>query len=120
LKAASRVGRDELEAAEAVRRNFTAEVDAAFRAVDALVLPTLPVFPLTRAQAADATAATKITGLVRPFNLSGHPAVSVPLRAASGRPVGLQIVGRKGQDELVCALAELAEQRVSAVITRAI
>lgn len=120
LRAASRVGRDEVEAAEAVRRAFTAEVDAALEAVDALVLPTLPVFPPLRAEVADPRTTLTITALVRPFNLSGHPAVSAPLRAPSGRPVGLQIVGRKGRDELLCALAELIEQRVSTVITRPI
>jgi len=29
----------------------------------------------------------------QPFNMSGHPAISLPIRAA-GLPVGLQLVGR--------------------------
>ncbi|CAN7306762.1 amidase family protein [Phenylobacterium sp. LjRoot225] len=117
LSAAARIGPSEVAAAEKVRRAFTVEVDRALEAVDALVLPTLPTFPPTRAQAADASAILRITALVRPFNLSGHPAISIPLRAPSGRPIGLQIVGRKGEDERLCVLAELFEQRVSNVIT---
>src|SRR5207302_488123 len=45
------------------------------------------------------------------FNRLGLPAVSVPCGfTASGRPVGLQIVGRRGEDRLVLAAAHLYEQ----------
>jgi aspartyl-tRNA(Asn)/glutamyl-tRNA(Gln) amidotransferase subunit A len=37
-----------------------------------------------------------------PFNFTGHPAASVPCGfGAGGMPVGLQIVGRRGDDALV-------------------
>ncbi|MDS0862992.1 amidase, partial [Burkholderia pseudomultivorans] len=50
-----------------------------------------------------------------PFNLSGHPALSVPLPLA-GSPLkaGLQIVGRKGADERVCAVAAHLEAVLAA------
>ena len=48
----------------------------------------------------------RMTAFVRPFNLSGHPAISIPLRSSGGLPVGLQLVGRKGDDELLCGLAQ--------------
>jgi aspartyl-tRNA(Asn)/glutamyl-tRNA(Gln) amidotransferase subunit A len=45
-----------------------------------------------------------------PFNLSGHPAISVPVGMSDhGLPVGLQIVGRKHDDEKVLAVARFVE-----------
>lgn len=95
----------DLEAAETVRRRFTEDVDRALTGVDALVLPTLPSFPMTLAEARAGKVDLGASALVRPFNLSGHPALSIPLPAVDGRPVGLQLVGRKGEDEALCARA---------------
>lgn len=97
---------DDLAAAEAVRTQFTAEVDRALSDVDALVLPTLPSFPMTLADARTGKVDLGASALVRPFNLSGHPALTLPLPAVDGRPVGLQLVGRKGEDEALCAVAQ--------------
>jgi amidase len=95
---------EQVTAAERVREVFRAEVDEALARVDALALPTLPDFPLTLAAAADPRAALRSSLLVRPFNLSGHPAITLPL-AAEGLPTGLQLVGRPRGDEALCALA---------------
>lgn len=106
LIAAGRIAPDALVAAEAVRVRFTAEVDAALADVDALVLPTLPILPPRLADAADSAAVIPLTRLVRPFNLSGHPALTLPIASPSGLPVGLQLVGRKGEDARLCAVAQ--------------
>jgi aspartyl-tRNA(Asn)/glutamyl-tRNA(Gln) amidotransferase subunit A len=46
-----------------------------------------------------------------PFNLSGNPAVTIPVGFhTDGLPVGLQIVGRRGADALLCRAAALMEQ----------
>lgn len=46
-----------------------------------------------------------------PFNLSGQPAVSVPAgRTSEGLPVGLQIAGRRFEDEAVLRAARAFEQ----------
>jgi amidase len=105
LLASRAISAADVDAAEAVRRAFRAEIDAALSEVDALALPTLPDYPLTIAAAADAAAALQVTSLVRPFNLSGHPALSIPVAAAGALPVGLQLVGRVQEDEALCALA---------------
>jgi len=104
LLAARDITQDQLRQAERIRGVFADEVDRALDQVDALVLPTLPDFPLTLA-AAESPAAIGVTALVRPFNLSGHPALSVPLSDPSGLPVGLQLVGRRGGDAALCAAA---------------
>jgi Asp-tRNA(Asn)/Glu-tRNA(Gln) amidotransferase A subunit family amidase len=46
-----------------------------------------------------------------PFNLTGQPAMSVPMGAAeNGLPVGLQIVGRRFEDDLVLRAAAAWER----------
>ncbi|HET7328549.1 MAG TPA: amidase [Nocardioidaceae bacterium] len=49
-------------------------------------------------------------GLTFPFNLTGHPAVSVPAGRCDGLPIGVQIVGRRHDDATVLAAAALLEQ----------
>ncbi|WP_109512314.1 amidase [Pseudomonas ovata] len=112
LAAAGATSEAALAEAEAVRRQFTAEVDAALAAHDVLVLPTMPDFPLRLDEAADTRAVLGMTALVRPFNLSGHPALSIPLGSPHGLPVGLQLVGAKGADEALLAAAGLLLQRL--------
>jgi amidase len=110
LRMASKTSAADLAVAESVRARFTAEVDHALQNVDALVLPTLPALPITLEAARNGTSVIAMSSLIRPFNLSGHPALSLPLPIA-GWPLraGLQIVGRKGADELVCAIAACFE-----------
>jgi amidase len=105
LKAGQHHKMGDIAAARAVGRRFTAQVDAALAGLDALVLPTLPIVPPTLAEASDATACVPLTRLVRPFNLSGHPAITLPLRTGDGLPAGLQLIGRRQQDASLCALA---------------
>jgi aspartyl-tRNA(Asn)/glutamyl-tRNA(Gln) amidotransferase subunit A len=46
-----------------------------------------------------------------PFNLTGHPAVSLPCGwAGDGLPVGLQLIGRPGADALLLRAAALFEK----------
>lgn len=110
LEAASKISSRQLDEAETLRAAFAAAVDAALQNVDALALPTLPTLPPTPAELADAGTVLRLTALVRPFNLSGHPALTVPAGELLGRPVGLQLVGRKGGDAQLCALARALMQ----------
>ncbi len=99
--------------AEALR----GEVDAALEDVDALVLPTVPI----TAQPIGSTTLT-IGGQAYPvralmlrltqlFNITGHPAISLPCRrSGGGLPVGLQLVGRRGRTPDLLALAATVEE----------
>ncbi len=106
LAAAGQTSDSALAQAEAVRQRFTEEVDQALASFDVLALPTMPDFPLRLEEAADTRAVLGMTSLVRPFNLSGHPALSIPLGSEAGLPVGLQLVAAKGADEKLLAVAE--------------
>ncbi len=49
-----------------------------------------------------------------PFNLTGQPAMSVPMGTAEhGLPVGLQIVGRRFEDDVVLRAAAAWERDAS-------
>jgi amidase len=112
LRAASLTSAESVEKAEVIRCAFTAEVDAALAITPILAMPTMPGFPLLVADAADTRAALGMTSLVRAFNLSGHPALSIPLESASGLPVGLQLIAAHGADELLCAVARELVRRL--------
>jgi aspartyl-tRNA(Asn)/glutamyl-tRNA(Gln) amidotransferase subunit A len=83
---------------------ITREIDRALDGVDALVLPSLsiPAPPIGAATVpvkggADAVR-TLMLRCTQPFNLSGHPAISIPCgRTRDGLPIGLQLVGHKGR-----------------------
>jgi aspartyl-tRNA(Asn)/glutamyl-tRNA(Gln) amidotransferase subunit A len=48
--------------------------------------------------------------LTMPANLSGNPAVSIPVGTVDGLPVGMQIIGRHHQEQLLLDLALVAER----------
>ena len=107
---------------------FEAQVTSLLETCDALVLPTLPITAPTLGEAeliVDPALGTSVA--VRAimlkhtqlFNLSGHPAISIPL-ASHGLPIGLQLVGRIGGTERLLAIAAACEQvlGVNAVTAR--
>lgn len=119
LRAAALVDADRLADAEQVRTAFGEEIDRLLREFDVLLLPTMPCYALRVADAADAAEALRMTALVRPFNLTGHPALTIPVLAAEGLPIGIQVVGRRGRDEDVCAFGRMVESKISTITIRA-
>ncbi|MEM5310366.1 amidase [Paraburkholderia sp. JHI869] len=110
LRAASSTTPDQVSAAERVRRSFTEAVDRALDSVDVIVMPTLPALPITIDDARRGVSVIAMSSLIRPFNLSGHPALSLPLPIEGSQLLaGLQIIGRHGADEQVCAVAAAFE-----------
>ena len=111
---------DYLKAREA-RRTFRDAIDGALAECDALVLPTLPIVaPLLgesevllgvgdrSERVAVRAAMLRQTQL---FNITGHPAISLPLRTP-GLPVGLQLVGARGRTARLLDVASAIEQIV--------
>lgn len=97
--------------ARRARSEIRVAFDAALAPYDALVLPTTPVTaPLREGESAVATAA-RLTALTSPFNLTGLPAVSVPCGIApDGLPVGLQLVGRRWDEDTLLRVARAYER----------
>jgi aspartyl-tRNA(Asn)/glutamyl-tRNA(Gln) amidotransferase subunit A len=94
-----------------LRAHFVAEFLAtSMEDVDAVLLPSIP-FPIPTIEETDVEAkggpATlsmvgRFTGLTRPFNTLGVPALSVPCGFdGNGAPIGLQLVGRPFDEALL-------------------
>lgn len=105
LLKSAKVTDEELAAAEAVRAKFIADIDAVLGAYDAIALPAMTHAVPSLLEAGTSADPRSITLACRPFNLSGHPAIALPVGEVQGRPVSLQLVGRRGRDEELCALA---------------
>lgn len=94
-----------------------AAYDDALSRFDVLVMPTLPYvaweIPPADVSLADyLAAALNMIGNTAPFDVTGHPACSVPAGLAGGLPVGLMIVGRRFDDATVLRVAHHYEQTV--------
>ena len=105
--------------AQEVREALRREVDAALHGRDALVLPTLPIPAPTIGQASASIGDAKhpvralMLRLTQLFNLTGHPAISLPCGStAAGLPCGLQLVGARGATEALLSAASAIEQRL--------
>ena len=82
-----------------------------------LVTPTLTRLPApvggVRSQAGVTDDGVRFSAFVRPWNVTGQPALSLPLaRTADGIPVGVQLVGPPGGEALLLALAAQLEAEV--------
>jgi aspartyl-tRNA(Asn)/glutamyl-tRNA(Gln) amidotransferase subunit A len=104
------------------REVIAREIDRALQDVDALLLPALAIEapPLGAATVAVKGGAEPVRNVMlrctQPFNLSGHPAISIPCGSSAGLPVGLQLVGHRGNTE---ALLQVARDVERALQTRA-
>ncbi len=84
--------------AHRVRTGNDLRLDALFAGADLLLTPTTPSPP----HGHEGPGERYSTALTWAFNLSGHPAISVPAGfGADGCPVGLQLVAARGREELL-------------------
>lgn len=101
-------------------RNLAADLEAAYddalAEVDALALPTVIAPPpeIDRDQTEKETVTRGVGSIPNngQFNLTGHPALSVPCGTVEDLPVGLQLVGRHFEDDTLLRLGHAFEQHV--------
>ena len=106
---------DYLSAIEACD-TFRTNVDAALTGVDALLLPTMPILAPRLAQDEIAIGEARVpvrAAMLRNtqlFNMTGHPAISLPMRMPGGTlPAGAQLVGRLDRTSTLLAIAAACE-----------
>lgn len=90
------------------RPTLRARYDAVLARFDALVMPTIPM----KAHRRDQPAPYMMLGNTAPFDVSGHPAISVPCALSQGLPVGLMFVGRQFDESTLFRLAGAYERSV--------
>jgi aspartyl-tRNA(Asn)/glutamyl-tRNA(Gln) amidotransferase subunit A len=91
------------------RARFTGLVEDLLGEVDFLATPTMP-WGATGDDDDFDTDELDMCVRTLPFNITGHPAISVPSGvSAEGRPLGLELVGRKGGEGDLYAVTEAYE-----------
>jgi amidase len=105
----------------AMARNLAVELraqyDRALADVDLLVMPTVPMVA-PEIPAADDPLEVRVARALEmvvntaPFDVSGHPAISVPAGLSDGLPVGMMLVGKRFADATCLRVADAFEQLV--------
>jgi len=96
--------------AQNLRLALKAGYDKLFEQVDMLVMPTIPhtadKLPPAYSPISDLIDASNMLQNTMPFDVSGHPAFSIPCGQLGGLPVGLMLVGRTMDDATLIAAAQ--------------
>jgi amidase len=93
-------------------------MESFFADVDVVMMPTMPVLPRMAGCLQRGTARTLLLMLpcaayTSPWNAAGLPAVSLPIgTTADGLPIGIQLVGPAGGEELLLGVAGELERVV--------
>ena len=103
--------------AQNLARSLSAAYDAALEECDLLVMPTLP-FRAPKIPPADVSREECVQlafeHLVNtsPFDVTGHPAMNVPCGMSNGLPIGMMLIGRRGDDATVLRAADAFQREI--------
>jgi amidase len=96
------------------------EYDIALKSSDILAMPTTPHaasrLPDDFSLKTSNFAAESMASNTVPFNMTHHPALTVPCGRVNGLPVGLMLVGRHGEEDLLFRAAASVEQQAQEYI----
>ena len=100
--------------AQNLARGVRAAYDRALAGYDLLLMPTLPVkaTPLPPAEASLALylqRAFEMIGNTAPFDVTGHPSMTIPCGLSEGLPIGLMLTGKSYDEETIYAAAAAFE-----------
>jgi amidase len=98
-----------------ISRRLTAAYDAVLADYDLLLMPTTPMkaTPLPAPNASREEYVQRALEMIvntAPFDITHHPAMSVPCGMVDGLPVGLMLVGRHFDEETIYRAAYAFEQ----------
>jgi aspartyl-tRNA(Asn)/glutamyl-tRNA(Gln) amidotransferase subunit A len=94
-----------------LRRELTDAVQAAFQTYDGLITPAALAVAPPFEKMPDFMSSAAAPMQTIPFNVTGHPAMSVPTGlGASGLPIGLQVVGRPFDEATVLRIGRAVER----------
>jgi amidase len=99
--------------AQSARPAIRAAYDEALRDVDLIVLPTTPFVAYEATEVGPAERMRRswaAEGNVGAFDLTGHPAISLPLAEVDGLPQGLMAVGRHFEEARLLSFAATCER----------
>jgi len=101
--------------AQNLRRRLRAAYDAAFQSCDLLLLPTtvMKATPIPGPDAGPQEVTRRSWEATRntcPFNVTGHPAISIPCGKEDDRPIGLMLVGRRWEETTIYRAADAFER----------
>jgi len=95
----------EVAEARQFQEQWGSTMAAAMGEADVLVLPTVPIYP----PSLTTPGVQPFTALTNPVNLSGWPALALPVPSARRLPASLQLIGRPGSEALLLATAAVIE-----------
>lgn len=95
----------ELARARNYRSQWQRELTAALRGAEVLVLPTVAFYP----PPIEPRVPHPYTAFTNPVNLSGFPALALPVPSARRLPASLQLIGPPGSEALLLATAAIIE-----------
>ncbi len=101
--------------AQNLARTLTQAYDDALQSVDLLVMPTLPmkatrIPPYDAPREENVARALEMIANTCPFDVTGHPAMTIPSGLTNGLPVGMILVGKQWNDATVLRAAHAFEQ----------
>lgn len=101
-----------------LRQNLIADFDEIFNTCDVLIAPTAPntAFPLNFKGASPVDMYLSDIATV-PINITGVPAISVPVKNDSqGLPIGMQIIGKKFSEKTIMKTAYFYEKNAQDLV----
>lgn len=109
LNSGRHISDKEFSAARAQAALYTVEFSEIFDRYDAVatanVLSTAPPFSDFNADRAVWTAMRTL-----PFNVTGHPALALPVGFQNGLPLGMQLIGRNHSEAILCQIGDAFER----------
>jgi amidase len=94
--------------AQNLRGGLRAKYDALLQKFDALVMPSTPMKAHRRTERSPYAMLTNTA----PFDVTGHPGLSIPCGMSDGLPIGLMLIGRHFNDATLLRLGYAYEQSV--------